>query len=134
MPQNPATLVSDGNIQIPQEKMSKVVQLYIDGSPVLRSGNPNLFHGDILKSALDELGIDYKEIVLCEGSAVSPRRKGPEREGEHYRLAGAGLCSKRGSLLYFGSDSLDYNVGINREHMEQCRSFLEGNGFTVEFK
>jgi hypothetical protein len=124
----------------PEESPSKIVQLYIGDKPtyvcdipVLGSGGIFLNHGDILGQTLKELGIAYEEITLSKGSAISMPRQGPEKNGERYKLVGAGICARKGEILYLGSNSSDYDdIGINPEHLERCRPFFEKEGFSFQ--
>jgi hypothetical protein len=121
-------------IQIPECRSSKVVQLYISASdkpiyvcdiPVLGAGEERVFrwHGEVLKSTLQRLGIPFDQIDLDSG------RTGPKKEGNGYQLTGAGLCARIGDMLNFGEYSRDYGIGIDLEHINRhCAPVFEKAG------
>jgi hypothetical protein len=122
------------SIQIPPNGSSKIVQLYIDGKPVLRAGDG--FHRCIFGAALDEFGIAYGKIALNKDSSGSDPIMGPARddgEGGRYKLVGAGSCLRVGKELIFHSKSRDYMVGVDREHLEKrCGPEFEKEGLVWE--
>jgi len=114
------------NVSIPPLGGSKVVQIYIGDDAVLRADS-RLPHGLILRDALDEFGINYETFKGIGLSGDVPRR-----EGSGYKLTGAGLCLNTGKKVQLGSNSAQYDIGVDKEHIEKCREFLEKNGLAVE--
>lgn len=114
------------NVKIPPQGGSKVIQVYTGDDAVLRA-DCRLSHGAILRDALDEFGINYETF---KGIGLSGDV--PCREGDKYKMVGAGLCLNTGKKLLFGSNSTQYDIGVDKEHIEKCRSALEESGLIVE--
>jgi hypothetical protein len=106
----------------PIGKLVKVVQLYIDDLPVLRTSDVDDKHRLILADALDEFGIPYKTKRLLSGS-------GPELTGERYNTVGMGMCSRTEKEVTFFDYSLDYGLGISREHAADISKHVTGVAF-----
>lgn len=107
----------ENDVQLPEKGFAKVVQLFIGGRPVLRFGNADGWHSQILESALKEFNLSY-QIQKIEGKIV------PLLVGEKYQAVGMGMCNRHGSEILINGNSGDYEIGINKEHIEQCKSLI----------
>lgn len=110
-------MAENPDIQLPQngEKIVKVVQLYIDGRPILRLGPKSVFHASILERILAEFGLAFEKQKTPFGREV------PKLRGERYEAVGMGQCQLFNKEYCFYGDSGDYNIKINREHLQKCR-------------
>ena len=106
------------------EVIEKVVQLYINGNPLLICGNPTLYHGQILEQILKERGMEYE--TFDAGTEGCPFLL-PKPSGPRYEVVGMGTCQKlgRGSYLFAGH-SENYStpqkvMAINEEHLRKIK-------------
>lgn len=93
----------------------KVVQVTIDGSPLLCfvEHMRKTYHFMILQKILDSRNIPYNEIKVQYYTIPDPR-------GDRYcvnGMGGATILPHEQSVIFFG-DSMDYGLGISREHLE----------------
>jgi hypothetical protein len=107
--------ITEPSFTWPESGVYKVVQLSIDGKPLLAFGN--IIHGNILASVLRKFGIEYK---LLENRL---HERVPAIEGEHYKVLGAGKAAidAESKKAYFWDISGGYGIGINEEHVNEIR-------------
>ena len=107
------------DIKLPTTSNSKVIQLerIVDGETVLvmRFGDLNGKHSEILRQTLEELGITPTEESSRSRLITSRKQEGT------YQLVGAGICMTYNKGYIFGSKSGAYGLGINKAHLEQCK-------------
>ncbi len=104
---------------------ARIIQMYVDGTkPVLFIGED--IHSESLEGILDMLGIDYEMGRIPNG------KQGPALEGKEYKVVGMGYAEVRGDKISVNTydRSSGYGIGINHEHFEKVRPFL--NGFELE--
>lgn len=113
-------------IKLPEEDVGKVVQMYIDNSPVLIFGSSQIFHGDIVSQTLKNEGIDYKTIQSPGGHLI------PEANGENYKVIGAGKYKKNGNIITIDGMSFDYEKSIDKRHLDSCQKEV-GDSIRFEY-
>ena len=111
------------DIQIPEEGDGKVVQLVVEGRPILRTG-VGKEHADILELALRELNLGFKTRNVG-GKDI------PLLEGDMYNVPGMGHYTRCENTVSVRGFSCGYEMGINPDHMEQCRPFLAERGINL---
>jgi len=107
----------ENDIQLPKEGFAKVVQLVIEGRHVLRIGNFDGRHSQILQDTLKEFNLIYQTQKI-EGDVV------PMLVGEKYQAVGMGMCRRFDKEVLFNGNSGSYEIGINKEHIAQCRKLI----------
>jgi len=118
-----------------KEGLHKVIQLEIDGNPLLRFGTQGhgLYHASILKQSLEKLGIKYQMIEydshpdgMVPMGEVRRRFSYPSPTGERYALVGAGYANVdlTNKIAKFEGESQDYNLGINTEHLAAMMALI----------
>lgn len=94
----------------------KVVQMIIDGRPIIRfgSGSTNETHADIVANALSEFGItDYQQEQTSEGYR-------PALKGERYEVVGGGLGTMLSNgKITLGGKSAGYGIGISKHQADK---------------
>ena len=106
------------DIQLPGDReFVKVVQLLIDGRPVMRVGSSYRRHSQILEDALREFRLPLQLAPIRGQSVTAPY-------GDRYQAVGMCYCNRFGNRLIFNGDSSDYRIEINREHLEQCKPLV----------
>ena len=110
-----AMATNEPHITWPESGMYKVVQLSIDGKPLLAFDDIN--HGNILANFLKKFGIDFK---VLENRL---RERVPAIEGERYKVLGAGkaVIDAESRKAYFWDKSAGYGVSISEEHVNEIR-------------
>jgi|SRR3989344_922280 len=105
------------DVQIPIDRNGIVVQLFVEERPVLRVGRFMNRHYRVLEEALNEFGLSFR---------TEQRRNYniPTLEGEKYKVVGMGLYVCMGNEILFRGKSLDYKIGINKEHLELCQYLI----------
>ena len=99
--------------------------MYVDGTkPVLFVGED--IHSESLEGILSMLRIDYEIERIPNGT------QGPALEGKNYKVVGMGYAEVRGDKISVNTHdrSSGYGIGINHEHFDKVRPFL--NGFKLE--
>ncbi len=96
----------------------KIVQLELDNVPYLRFGKDDDMHALILQRFLDGLNVRYDRMEGASGDLI------PKREGDRYKVSGMGFAiiypeTKR---AIFGGESVDYDIGIDKKHLESLKS------------
>ena len=109
------------HVQLPDEgNMRKIVQLYLDGSPIIRYGQyKKQPHREILMNALREFDIE-PEIVDIHGRML------PAPEGERYKAVGMGIVNLRDNVAEFFAESGQYGLQINPSHLQECQPLVSG--------
>ncbi len=106
------------------ERMGKFVQLYIDDNAILRHGEITRdSHANILRQALDEYQIPYE---TQESSLSSEPRDVPQLTGDRYRVVGAGAIMVRTKSIILTSNSSQYLIGPNQQHLDDLKPHLDG--------
>jgi len=97
-----AEINKKSKIILPKEKgiWTKFVQLYIQGTPYLRSGNIGEFHKDILDKTLMEF-----DLTICNRDS--------------YKNVGMGEIKNGGDVLYIWGRNESYSMSYNKEHLEK---------------
>ncbi len=103
------------------DDMGKVVQLYIQDTPILALGSFNWNHGDILDKVLDDMGISYEKIKLLDGKDHA------KKQGESYRVVGMGSVEyfPEEKKIYLHGNSIGYGLGIDKEHASEVGGCLD---------
>ena len=115
----------------PNEIM-KVIQLYINSTPLLVCGSEDRFHGQILEDVLINEGIT--ELQRFEEMTSKGPFKFTEPRGSHgsiqYKLVGAGSCQNIGPFYSFYGESTTYRereiAGINQAHLDEIQRLNPG--------
>ena len=103
----------------PEERgQYKFVQLDLGDGPYLRFGG-NIqkgsggYHSRILSGFLDEQGIGYE--------LIGNKQKNPALKGSGYTVRGMGSATIDfdGRMAFFGGNSVDYNLGPDKEHLQK---------------
>lgn len=91
----------------------KVIQLEFGDQKIIRLGDEWKLHGEILKQYLQYFRINYKTFLGESGLAI------PVLEGEGYKAVGMGyvLADPIHKSAFFSQSSIDYNIGINEDHL-----------------
>ena len=107
-----------------KEGLNEVVQLYIDEKPRLAINDISTYHKFILERILNEDKLKFESVNLGYDW------NGPALKGERYRVVGMGLVLRSGNSLFFSGGSEDYKIGINQEHLKECKELL-GDNFSI---
>ena len=112
------------SIELPKDRQKeKVIQLYIDGEPSMALCDGHRYevnHNHALMRVLKERDIEFSML----------NRHAPKKEGDRdsYRLCGAGVVSRGGNKLNHNGKSGTYDIGIDRDHLLECRDRLRQEG------
>ena len=79
-------------INLPEEGRFKIVQLLVDGRPVMVCGSTDLLHKDILRAYLISMGIDVPKLQDVE---LTPSH------GKRYRVYGMGEAEINQDTRFF---------------------------------
>ena len=71
----------------------------------------------ILEQVLLEYNLSFSRISLGFSD-------GPALTGGRYKVVGMGVCSNFGDVAYFRWDSLDYKIGIDKEHLSRVQPLI----------
>ncbi|MFW6450472.1 MAG: hypothetical protein ACOCZ6_05450 [Nanoarchaeota archaeon] len=105
-----------------EDDLGKVVQLYVDYTPVLAVGNLNTYHEHILENVLLELGASPVKEKLSSG------RYRVKKDGPLYQAVGMGVADffpweeKR---IYLSRESLVYDMEIDLQHAKDLNECLD---------
>jgi hypothetical protein len=123
-----------GSIILPEKfGIAKVVQLIIDGEPILAgrefSKESWVRHMEILGATLISRGIEPE--IDPEDSTVIARR------GDRFTAPGMGKCKKEGLIYVFGGFSTDYRVDqmplmIDIRHLEMLKRANPGFEYRMD--
>lgn len=105
------------DVQIPIDGNGIVVQLFVEDRPIIRAGRFMNRHYKVLEDALNEFGLSFKTEQIKNYNI-------PTLEGEKYKVVGMGLYVCRGNEILFWGKSLDYQIGINKEHLKLCQYII----------
>ncbi len=114
----------DENIEIiglPETGDFKVVQIFVDGHPIMVCGSSYRGHRDLLKNFLDSREIPYK---TSDGAGTSPYLK-----QERYKVVGMGKAEIRQKNNFFRLPhglSLYYGISVNAEFRERLKQQFAG--------
>ena len=109
---------------VPEDKnhILKFIQIYVDGEPYIRwsyfSDPACQYHRNILEKSLREFGLPVNFENIRRGVAA--------REGERYKLSGAGLMAyndKEEAYIMLGN-SFDYEIMPNSEHLNLIAQYI----------
>ena len=101
---------------LPERKgIYKVIQVRIDTEDYLVFDR--IYHADALRGILE------KQRISFETRETTDRRKIPLPRGPRYDLYGAGRVDFRplDKTATFGSNSFDYDIGLDRQKIEEVR-------------
>lgn len=116
-------------IELPEKFGSyKVVQIYLERDnqkiPFLPFNHMGQYHADILGDFLKANNIAF-------GINNEHGKELPSLKGNGYEVVGMGYIDTYGKMIMFSRDSFDYGLGINREHIEKCKSHFRNKDLKV---
>tara|TARA_Y100000310_G_C20667203_1_gene808233 strand:+ start:2141 stop:2512 length:372 start_codon:yes stop_codon:yes gene_type:complete len=111
------------NIQPLTERSAKILQMLVGGEYVQRYWSIDKKHRDLLAATLREYGIDF--VRTHDGfSGVGPELKGESASGLEYEVVGMGQVTRSKDKVALHAISLDYELGVDRDHFEYCLNEL----------
>lgn len=106
----------------------KIIQLDFDEMPYLLFSRTNEYnHSNILERFLKKTEIDYNLIKVKTFDIPSPI-------GDRYKVCGAGWAKvdvAKKQALFHGC-SMDYDLGINKEHLYLMRDLVKNQDWNLE--
>jgi hypothetical protein len=104
----------------------KVVQLYLNDTPILAVGNKNkLNHGTILDAVLEIYKIPYNKVGLFD------RTMHAEIKGDQYQAVGMGYGIFEDDTIFLHGSSIGYRVygdkmvGIDKDHITKVQPYIK---------
>lgn len=110
-------------IDLPNNERFKLVQIIVDGHPVMVCGPTNKFHKDLLENFLKSEKIPYKTKTREDGKQLV------SLEGERYQVVGMGEGDIRSNLKYLElpyGKSFDYQITPNKDFRERLKQQFSG--------
>lgn len=100
----------------------KVIQIYINEKPLIYFSEDTDYHCIMLEQILNDHKIPFLKNV----------RRIPSLEGDKYKVCGMGLMQisidigtdSSGKKIYFFQRSVDYGIGISRDHIEKIKNII----------
>lgn len=104
-------------VGMPHVGVIKVVQLFLDGHPVMLCGPMNVYHKDILQDYLKSQGIEPESVELYN-------KKLPALKGDRYEVVGMGKGQVNQETDYIKippSISVDYKIRTDEDFGERLK-------------
>lgn len=96
-------------------KKYKFIQLDLGHQQIMLFGSPKDYHAEIVETYLLEKDIPYKKSTLEDGT------KGPEKQGESYKITGAGYATRKENDIELSDKSIGYNISPNPENLNEIK-------------
>lgn len=120
-------MIDKPRVRFPQGDVTgKFVQLFIGDEPYLRADYMSEYHRVILTNTLKEFEIEFGTTIGRRGIEI------PEAEGERYRVVGMGTFTMKKNRVSLFSDSADYGIRPDRDHLDKLNPLLDGLTIKIE--
>lgn len=104
-------------IELPEDGYYKVVQILAGGLPHLPFKRIGYYHRNILEKFLKDRNIPFE-------TKEEMGKQLPLKSGKFYEVVGMGELVRKGNKISFSGDSMDYGLGINPKHIDDCKPYF----------